>query len=336
MPLDPKNTAHFDPERVRRAEALARLAPMPARVGKVRFGSASWTDPTLVRSGLFYPAVAKTPEARLRYYAQHFSMVEVDASYYALPTKEQCEAWALRTPPGFVFDIKAFSAMTGHGVDLRALPSDLKESLPVSLSRKSRARTEALPASLVDACWTRFADALAPLREAGKLGAVFLQYPPWFDATRGHARIIEEARERLPDCPLAVEFRHASWVALPRVDRVVDLLKSLDISWVAVDTPQCGDSALPPVPRVASTRLAVVRFHGRNSATWDAGVSTAAERFDWLYDTVELASWVEPIQSLMDEANEVHVVMNNCTYNAAQLNGKGMAALLSSSEREEG
>ncbi len=332
MPLDPKDTHHHPPDRVARAEALARLAPVPARVGRILVGSASWTDPTLVRSGLFYPANARTPESRLRYYAQHFPMVEVDASYYALPTQAQARLWVDRTPPDFVFDIKAFSALTGHSVELKSLPRDLRDGLPAALARRTRARTEDLPAELVEACWSRFVDALGPLRVAGKLGAILLQYPPWFDATRGHARRIEEARSRLPDLPIAVEFRHRSWVEPARIERVLTLFRELEIAWVAVDSPQCGDTALPPVPRVAWDGLALVRFHGRNAATWDAGALTAAERFDWLYDTAELAPWVEPIQQLADEAQAVHVVMNNCTYNAAQLGGKGLAALLSAAD----
>jgi len=94
MPLDPLARDHYPADRVATAQALAERSPIPARVGNVRIGSASWTDPTLVRSGLFYPRGASTPEKRLRYYASRFSLVEVDASYYALPTARPWPAWS--------------------------------------------------------------------------------------------------------------------------------------------------------------------------------------------------------------------------------------------------
>ncbi len=327
MPLDPLARDHYPADRVATAQALAERSPIPARVGNVRIGSASWTDPTLVRSGLFYPRGASTPEKRLRYYASRFSLVEVDASYYALPTARQATAWVERTPEDFRFNVKAFSAMTGHPVDLRALPKDLAEELPGRLKGRRKARADELPPELLEVCWSRFLAAVEPLREAGKLGAVLLQFPPWFTATRGNARRIADCRARLGGIRGAVEFRHRSWVDNSRWTRVLDLLRDQRMSYVAVDAPGGFDTALPPLRAVTEPSLAMVRFHGRNRATWE-GRRTAAERFDHLYDAEELREWTVGIHALSQQAEEVHVVMNNCTYDAAQLGGYGIAALL--------
>jgi uncharacterized protein YecE (DUF72 family) len=77
-------------------------------------GTTSWTDKTLVESGLFYPGAAKTSEARLRYYASRFPIVEVDSSYYGMPSEHNSRLWVERAPEGFVFDIKAFRLFSGH------------------------------------------------------------------------------------------------------------------------------------------------------------------------------------------------------------------------------
>jgi uncharacterized protein YecE (DUF72 family) len=328
MALDPLARDHYPADRAETARSLAQRSPLPARVGNVRFGSASWTDPTLVRSGLFYPRGASTAEKRLRYYASRFSMVEVDASYYALPTVAQARSWVERTPDDFRFNIKAFSAMTGHPVELRALPKELAGGLPGRMKARKKARVAELPEELVEACWQRFLAAAEPLSEAGKLGAVLLQFPPWFTATRGNARRIVECRTRLGDLPGAVEFRHRSWLDDSRWARVQDLLRDQGMTYVAVDAPRGFETALPPWRAVTNPRLAMVRFHGRNRATWEGGGSTAAERFDHLYTPEELGEWVDGVRELSDQAEEVHVVMNNCTYDAAQLGGYGIAALL--------
>ncbi len=100
------------------------------RGGEVRVGTASWTDPTMVAKGVFYPDGASSAEDRLRYYATQFPVVEVDATYYALPRKEQARLWAERTPDDFVFDVKAHALMTGQPSEVKRLPKGLREELP--------------------------------------------------------------------------------------------------------------------------------------------------------------------------------------------------------------
>ena len=99
--------------------------------GRILVGSCSWADKTLIDSG-WYPPSAKSPEERLRYYSERFPIVEVDSTYYAIPSERNPEAWVERTPPDFVFDIKSYALFTGHGAAVQAFPQDLKEALPAA------------------------------------------------------------------------------------------------------------------------------------------------------------------------------------------------------------
>ena len=93
-------------------------------------GTASWTDKTLIESGAFYPPGCSSAEARLRYYASVFPIVEVDSSYYAMPNPSNSALWVERTPPEFVFDMKAFRLFTGHQTEPKFFPKDLQAQLP--------------------------------------------------------------------------------------------------------------------------------------------------------------------------------------------------------------
>ena len=146
-------------------------------MGQVRVGTASWTDRTLIESGWYSPE-ADTPERRLRYYARQFSLVEVDATYYALPAEQTAALWAARTPPAFTFNVKAFSLFTGHPAPVAALPKDLRPA--AEKTGKDRVYFKDLGPAVADAAWQRFSAALEPLRSAGKLGAILLQFPLWF------------------------------------------------------------------------------------------------------------------------------------------------------------
>lgn len=318
-----------DPARLREATALAERAPLPARVGNVSMATAGWTDPSLIASGRFYPSQAKSAEDRLRFYARHFSLVEVDATYYALPTADMARRWAQRTPDDFVFDIKAFSLLTGHAVDTTRLPLDLRQQMRESGPRVSAANVED---PVRDACWERFLYAIEPLRDAGKLGSVLLQFPPWFDATKGNARAVEQARGRLGEIRATVEFRHGSWGEPERFSRVIHWLREMSASYVCVDEPQGLSNSMPAHVAVADRSLAVVRFHGRKTDTWNKPVSVQ-EKYAWLYSPDELRPWVAKVQSLASEAESVHVVFNNCNSNYAVLGAKDLTAELVDSAR---
>jgi uncharacterized protein YecE (DUF72 family) len=295
----------------------------------VRIGTASWTDPTMTAPGVFYPPDATTAEDRLRFYADQFPIVEVDATYYALPNRRMGEVWLERTPPDFTFDIKAHALMTGQPSEVKRLPKELREELPVEVLDKKRVYGRDLPAEIYDAIWEQFLDALKPLHSAGKLGAVFLQYPRWFFPSNQSRDAIVEARERLGDVPMAVEFRHGSWFNEKNADRTIRFLEKYEIPFVMVDEPQTRTS-LPPVMAVTSPRLAVIRFHGRRVETWEAKGIPVVERFRYLYDEKELGEWVPRVREAAAAARDVHVLMNNCYANYGTTNARELAALLQS------
>jgi len=311
---------------------LASLAggPEQARIGNIRIGTASWTDRTLLASRTFYPPAANTPERRLRYYARHFGVVEVDASYYALPTSAQARAWVERTPSDFLFGVKAYAAMTGHPVELSRLDRDLHQQLPQNLRAARSVYARDLPSDVVREIWRRFRAALDPLHVAGKLGYVLLQMPKWFPPTHESRADLERAAEWLGPLPVAVEFRQAGWMADERRDRTLAFLRATGLVYVSVDEPQGTPASVPPLAEATSEELSIVRFHGRKQATWNKpGVSTT-ERFGYLYRKDELAEWLGKIRDLAGKSRQVHVLMNNCHRHHAVQNAKDLAVLLES------
>jgi len=326
-------TAH-DPGPAGALERAARIAPPGPEALRtpngslIRFGTASWTDPTLVRSGTFYPKAATSAEARLKYYASQFSMVEADATYYALPARQTVEAWADRTPETFRFDIKAHALMTGQPSEVARLPADIREALPAALAAKTRLYAKDLPPELADAVWGTFLDALLPLRETDKLGAVLMQYPRWFLPGHGSRDQILDARHRFGDVPFTVELRNALWFNARNAEHTLGFFEEHDIPFVMVDEPQGLKSSVPPVVAVTAPRLAVIRFHGRRTDMWERQGVTTAEKFRYLYDPAELEAWAPRVQEIAGRASEVHVVMNNCYANYGTTNAIELAAMV--------
>src|SRR6186997_962885 len=151
----------------------AAVQPIELKGGAtVRLGTASWTDPTMVAGNVFYPPGADTAEERLQYYASQFPLVEIDSTYYALPFPKMAELWRDRTPPDFVFDVKAHALMTGQPTETKRLPKFIREELSAELADKSRLYAKDLPAELRDAVWTAFLEGLEPLRESEQLGSI--------------------------------------------------------------------------------------------------------------------------------------------------------------------
>lgn len=319
-----------DPQRVAEATELAARAPKPATSGNIQFGTAGWTDRTLIRGGLFYPKGMRNSRDRLAYYATQFPIVEVDATYYSILTADVAAQWVEWTPGEFQFDIKAFPVLTGHPIDTRRLPSDLKLAFERA-GFGQRVYPKQLPPELVQELELRFRLFLAPLLEAGKLASVLLQFPPWFSATRGNVRHIEAVATRWRDIPFAVEFRHKSWLSSERRERVFDMLRACKLSYVCIDAPEVERSGVPGIVAVTNPRLAVVRFHGKNSASWQNKAATVQEKFNYLYSASELGPWVQSLKVLASGADQVHAVFNNCVRNYAVLNAKNLAVLFGDS-----
>lgn len=255
-------------------------------------------------------------------------MVEVDATYYALPVRQTAEAWVERTPDTFVFDIKAFALMTGHPADTARLPSDVRAALPRAVASKSRVYPKDVPREVLDTIWATFRDAIEPLHLAGKLGAVLLQYPRWFVPTTRARDEILEAQARLGGLPCAIEFRNRRWFTVHTADRTLQFLRDHALPYVVVDEPQGLESSVPAVAEVTSPALAIIRMHGRRDDLWEKpGVSTT-ERYRYLYDRRELVEWIPRIEGLAQKATATHVVFNNCYANYGTTNALEMMELL--------
>ena len=291
-------------------------------MGQIRVGTASWTDRTLISSG-WYPPEADTPEKRLRFYARQFPLVEVDATYYALPAEQTATAWAARTPAGFTFNIKAFSLFTQHPTRVAALPTDLRPA--VEKTGKDRVYLKDVDPAVTDQAWDRFLAALEPLHQAGKLGAILLQFPPWFPISRGRKDYIVACAERVAPRRVCIEFRNRTWMTEDNQKETLDFLAAHRLPYVSVDMPQGHRDSIPPVLAATDPDLAVVRMHG-HSSKWDS--KDIHERFGYHYSDRELREWAPRVAGLADGAQTTHVVFNNCYRDYAQTNAQQLAALL--------
>ncbi|NNU43738.1 DUF72 domain-containing protein [Ramlibacter montanisoli] len=290
-------------------------------------GTASWTDKSLVGCGRFYPPACKTAEQRLRFYASQFPMVEVDSSYYGMPTPQNAQLWAERTPPGFVFNIKAFRLFTGHQTPPETLHRDIQQALGPDLARTLYYAD--LPLDIRDELWRRFIEALAPLKDAGKLGAVHFQFAPWMLRNRASMAHVEHCVEKMQGHLLAAEFRHATWFSGEHLEQTIDWERSLGLVHTVVDSPQGFANCVPCVWEVTNPRLAILRLHGRNRETWNRkGLAASSARFDYWYSQDELAAMLPEIRHMATLADHVHVIFNTNNEDQGQVGARMMRELL--------
>lgn len=238
--------------------------------------------------GQFYPRRLKAAEL-LPYYATQFPAVEINTSYYGIPSPTTTGKWAAQVPLGFEFVVKAHQDMT-HAVTFQP------------------------------EVFTQFRDAVEPLRDARMLGAVLAQFPWRFRPTPENERYLEKFRGELPDVPLVVEFRNAGWA----VDRTFELLRDLRLGYCCVDEPRFK-SLMPPVV-TATSDIGYVRFHGRNYQSWWKG--DAKERYDYQYTEAELAEWVPKVEQLAESTEKTYVFFNNHNEGQASQNAKQLALLI--------
>ncbi len=294
-------------------------------------GTCSWTDPTLVKETDWYPRRSMTAAERLAFYASHFPVVEVDSTYYFPPTPELAGSWVERTPSGFTMNVKAYSLLTGHPTFPHSLWPDLQGEIAPEHRDKRRLYAKHLSPEAVEEVWDRFRHSLLPLHSSGKVGAVLLQYPRWFGPKDANREEIARAKERLADFAVCVEFRNARWLEGDECERTFEFLEEHGLTFVCVDEPPGFPSSLPPVV-AATTDLAVVRFHGRNTETWERHTATAAQRFRYRYNVAELTEWLPKVHELAGSAKEVHLLMNNCYRDDAVVNAAQLADLLQGRE----
>jgi uncharacterized protein YecE (DUF72 family) len=283
-------------------------------MAELRIGTCSWADEALSKH--WYPKGTPAGE-RLAYYAQHFDTVEVDSTYYRLPAEPMVQRWAERTPDDFVMHVKAFGLMTRHPVKVDALPPDLRDDAPTD----DRGRVERPSREFRGEVFRRFLEALEPLRSAGKLGGILFQFPSYVVYKDRSLDYLQWAREQIGDDEMLVEFRHISWLDDEHRDETLRFLEDIGATNVIVDAPRIeGAKNLVPTVLALTSRMAYVRFHGRNADTWNKRGGSASERFDYLYSEEELAEWVGPLRELSEQAEQAYAFFNN---NATSPDGQG-------------
>jgi uncharacterized protein YecE (DUF72 family) len=197
--------------------------------------------------------------------------------------------------------------MTRHPVKAEVLPPELREGAPVD----DRGRIDRPPRELRAEVFARFHAALEPLRRAGKLGGILLQFPSYIVCKPYSFEYLEWAKEQLRGDHMLVEFRHRSWLDEENRERVLAFLEELGASHVIVDAPKTEAKNLVPTVIGLTSPIGYVRMHGRNAKTWNIRGKSASERFDYLYSEEELREWAPPLAELAEDARELYVMLNN-------------------------
>ena len=299
----------------------------------IHVGSCSWTETSLIKSSDFYPKGVNTAEARLRYYADMFDVVEVDSSYYAVPSARTVKQWAERTPPDFRFHIKAYALLTGHSADLRSVPPEVRDLLSNASLKKGRVTlNEKEP---LEEVFRLFREALRPLVEAGKVGVVVFQYPPFFVNSSRNLDYIVRCKELMQDFRIGVEFRHGSWLAPGRADSALSFLKENGITYITADEPQYGNLSTVPFVTGVTTGIAYFRLHGRNKANWFKRGGETSLRYDYLYSEGELREFITPFVEAARKAEETFVMFNNCHLGYSMKNARQLSEMLEAGSRSK-
>jgi uncharacterized protein YecE (DUF72 family) len=291
---------------------------MGARTHRIRVGTASWTDKTLLASG-WYPDGVDTPEKRLAYYANRFPMVEVDSTYYSPPRREH------RDPVGPAharrLSVQHQGLQPAHRTPTKisAIYKDLRPE-----TEKKNLYPDDLPTGGVRAGVGAIPFRARPLVGAGKLGVVLFQFPPWFTIRYSNKQYLLEVARRCSPLRVAIELRHKSWFEGDNQAETLDFLREHELPFVCVDMPQGHNSSIPPV-LAATADLAMVRFHG-HSDKWTS--KDIYEKFGYRYSKAELTEWAPKLEQLSTEAAETHVLMNNCYSDYAQTNAADLIDLL--------
>lgn len=298
----------------------------------IRVGTCSWTEKTLIKSGEFYPQKVMSAEGRLRFYAESFDTVEIDSTYYAIPDARSAAAWAERTPKNFIFHIKVFGALTGHGVDPKTLPAEIIRELISKDRGKKYIYIE--NGKLLKILGEKFKESLSPLAKSGKLGLMVFQFPPWLHYKDDNLHYILSRVSLLGGLQTAVEFRHGSWLSRDNRGKEMDFLSRYGITYVTADEPQYGNLATIPFVPSATTDTVYFRFHGRNKENWLKKNIDTSLRYDYLYKETEIQEFVTHILEADGKGRIVFAMFNNCHRAAAIKNARRMKELAAARDKE--
>jgi uncharacterized protein YecE (DUF72 family) len=257
----------------------------------IRIGPAGWAYKDW--EGIVYPKQKPKGFHPLEYLAQYFDTVEINSSFYGPPRPTAAKQWAEQAGanPRFRFTAKLYEAFTHK--------------------RNATAKDE-----------RDFKDGLAPLVEAGRFGALLLQFPWSFRFDVENRLYLVELQRRFAEYPLVLEVRHASW-AHPEV---LDLLAELGVGLANIDQPLFRRSIKPGAEVTGA--VGYVRLHGRNYRNWFSQKADVRERYDYLYPVDELEPWVARIRTVGEKAPETYAVTNNHYVGKAVVNALEISSIL--------
>ncbi|MCR8632312.1 DUF72 domain-containing protein [Paenibacillus radicis (ex Xue et al. 2023)] len=263
-------------------------------------GLAGWGD----HDGLYEKGAVK-PEDKLKVYSRHFSVVEVDSSFYAVLQEKTFSRWVNETAQDFSFIVKAYQGMTGHLRGKNPFTDD-------------------------DSMYKAFCESIRPVKESGKLKAVLFQYPPWFDCSRSNVDILRGVRERMKNYPVALEFRNQSWFTEETREKTLAFMHREQWVHSICDEPQAGIGSVPAVLVPTSPRQTIVRMHGRNASGWNqnGNPNWRATRYLYRYNEQELTEWRDNLLRLSEQTEELYVIFNNNSGGDAAENAKELMKLL--------
>ena len=272
--------------------------------GKILVGTASWSDPGFVER--WYPKKMPAGE-RLRWYAQHFELVEVNSTFYSVPEPRMVERWCAATPDEFTFDVKLHQLFSFHSTPAKLLPPDLQRRTATDAKGNAKSTPD-----LQEALLKTFLRPMSILRSAGKLGVLLLQLSPAFSPRKHKLNELEPLIEMLGDYDLAIEFRNRNWAVGAQLDSTIDFVREHRAIFVNVDAPASDHFTVMPsdVDEVTNPRAAYLRLHGRNAKAYITG-KTVAARFDYDYGDKEIAEVADRSTKLVQDARELHVIFNN-------------------------
>ena len=265
---------------------------------------------------------------RDRYYARHFRMVEINASYYGIGRPTQTHRWVEQTPDDFRFHAKAFRLFTGHQTPVAALGKDVARDLNLN-EPGSLIFYKHLPPSWRDELWRRFLLWLEPMRMKDRLDIVHFQFPPWVRPHRRTYAHVEEIMQRMEPHTVALEWRHADWLTGAQCQRTLEWQRQIGAVHTVVDAPAGFTNAAPAVWQTSHPEQALIRLHGRNAHAWNSATSASSGQFNYVYSEQELAELALHIRRLAETIRRTHVVLNTNYEDQGVQNAKRLQAALS-------
>lgn len=267
-------------------------------------GTASWSDPGFVER--WYPPKLPAGE-RLPWYAQHFDMVEVNSTFYAVPERRMVERWHQATPDDFVFNVKLHRLLSRHAATLKSLPPALQRSAAAD----AKGKVELTP-KLEQALLEQIVAAVEPLRATGKFGAFLLQLSPAFSPRKHELAELDDLLAHLASLGVVVELRNRNWTEGDQLDATLSFFQRHQAALALVDAPDEAHFTIMPseLDAVTNPRRVYLRLHGRNAEAYLRG-KTVAKRFYYDYSDEEIAEVAERVQKLAAKAETVQVVFNN-------------------------